>query len=275
MSRALTVMFLILAVQASTAYGQLDLDQEVLIVPDTHNEKPYIWHVVKDPEGYEIIMNSGDQDSPVDGRFSFKVRQEKAEKIQEMHVFITDSDLHIFRHLRPVLSDNRYSFSFFAPKTGMYRFEIVLRTEKGWLNLKKDIMLKGVGRQVENPDRDKGYGVKVKLIPQKVYAEHVVTFLFELTFNGEPIKDIEKVDGTDMQFASWDEDLQEFIYVTPKQNFGGPEVAVSAVFMRPGKRAVFTEFRHNGEMHGIDLIMDVLKEPPQVTNPQNPKPSDK
>ncbi|MDP2158083.1 MAG: hypothetical protein Q8K68_10300, partial [Nitrospirota bacterium] len=63
------VIALFLLVLPSISWAELDLDQEVLIVPDTHNEKPYIWHVARNPEGYELVMNSGDQASSADGRF--------------------------------------------------------------------------------------------------------------------------------------------------------------------------------------------------------------
>ena len=267
---AAIALSLLVLVQASDA--ELDLDQEVLIVPDTHNSKPYVWNVATSPKGYELVLEHGDQ--PYGGRFSFEVKRETDEKIQEAHVFITDDDLHIFRHVKPVLSDGRYLFSFEAPKAGTYRFEVVLRTEKGWVNLEKDVRLKGGGRQTVEPEKDKGYSVNVKLIPRKVYAEHVVTFLFDIAYNGQPVRDIEKVDGTDVRLASWDEDLKEFIYVTPKQNLGGPEVAVSAVFMRPGRRAVFAEFRHRGQTRSIELVMEVLLEPKQGIFIENLKPAD-
>ena len=266
---AAVVLFLF--VVASSSAAELDLDKEVLIIPDTHNEKPYIWKVARNPKGYELVVERAANDS---GRFSFEVRKETPDEVQEVHVFITDDDLQIFRHIRPVLKDGRHMFSFEAPKTGTYRFEIALKTEKGWVNLKKDMRLKGGGTQMAEPERDKGYSVNLKLIPRKVYAEHVVTFLFDLAYNGQPILDIEKVDGTDMSLASWDEDLKEFIYATPKQNLGGPEIAVSAVFMRPGKRAIFAEFRHRGETRSIEMVLDVLMEPPQGTYIYNLKPAD-
>ena len=78
---------------------------------------------------------------------------------------------------------------------------------------------------------------------------------------GKPLKDIEKIDGSDIQVAAWDEDLKEFIYMTPKQNLGGPEVAVSIVFMRPGKHALFGEFRYNGIIRRIDTVVFVNAEP--------------
>lgn len=261
-----------LLVPASISGAELDLDQELLVIPDTHNEKPYIWNVARNPKGYELAMEYSDQASPA--RFSFEVRKDTAEKIREVHVFITDSDIHLFRHIRPVEGDGRYQFPFEVPANGSYRFEIVLKTEKGWANLRKDVRLKGVGKQTDDPERDRGYSVNLKLIPRKVYAEHVVTFLFDIAYNGQPIRDIEKVDGTDMRFASWDEDLKEFLYVTSKQNLGGPEVAISTVFMRPGKRAVFAEFRHRGETRSIEMVVDVLMEPPQGTYIHNLKPAD-
>ena len=256
---------------ASSSRAELDLDKEVLVVPDTHDVKPYVWNVARNPKGYGLVMDSG---TPKDGKFSFEIRQDTPEDIREMHVFVTDSDLHFFQHLRPLLSGGRYTFVLQIPRTDTYRFEIVFRTGSEWINLKKDMKLKGDNQIPDNPERDAGYAVKVKLIPRKVYAEHVVTFLFDLTYRGGPVRDIEKVEGAVMQLASWDEDLREFIYTTSKQSLGGPEVAVSAVFMRPGKRAVFAEFRHRGEMRKIDLVIDVLAEPRQPDNAiENIRPS--
>lgn len=265
-------MFLVIPV---SAYAELDLEQEVLIIPDTHNEKPYIWNVARNPRGYELIMEFGDQTATTDRRFSFEVRKDPAEKILEMHVFLTDSDLHFFRHIRPLHTDGRYNFSLGVSKTDTFRFEIVFKTDRGWVNLKKDLRLKGGGKEPDDSERDKGYSAKVKLIPKKVYAEHVVTFLFDLAYNGAPIRDIEKVDGFDMQLASWDEDLKEFIYATPRQNLGGPEVAVSTVFMRPGKWAVFAEFRHEGVVRKVEVVVNVLQEPRENQGAiENLKPSD-
>lgn len=262
----ISVLLLFVLAFPSLSFAGLDLDQEVLVIPDTHDVKPYVWNVARNPRGYELVMDSGAQADSMDKRFSFEIRKDAAENIQEIHVFITDSDLHFYQHIEPLFSDGRYRFSLGIPGTDTYRFEIVFRTDRGWVNLKKDIRLKGSGKIPDDPERDKGYSAKVKLIPKKVYTEHVATFLFDLTYEGAPIRDIEKVDGTDMQLASWDEDLKEFIYATPKQNLGGPEVAVSAVFMRPGKRAVFAEFKHNGKTRKVELVIDVQAEPRRDEN---------
>ncbi len=247
----------------SLSLAELDLNQEVLVIPDTHDVKPYIWSVARNPKGYELTMTPGDGSDPRGERFSFEVRRDPAASIHEMQVFITDGGLQFFRHVRPLLSGGRYSFFLEVPRTGTYRFEIVFRTDNGWVNLTKDISLKKADAFSDDLDKDKDYDVGVKLIPRKVYAEHVVTFLFNLSYQGAPVRDIEKVDGADMHLASWDEDRKEFIFVTPKQNLGGPEVAVSAVFMRPGKHKVFSEFIHNGRTRTVELVIDVLAEPRQ------------
>jgi hypothetical protein len=47
------------------------------------------------------------------------------------------------------------------------------------------------------------------------------------------------------------------------------------VFMRPGKHAVFAEFRHNGYIRRIETVMDVLAEPRSDTHSiENMKPSE-
>ena len=50
------VMLFFACVPPSLASADLDLDQEVLVIPDTHNAKPYIWHVRQDPQGYELVF---------------------------------------------------------------------------------------------------------------------------------------------------------------------------------------------------------------------------
>jgi hypothetical protein len=259
------IIFIVLGA-VTTAGADLDLDKEVLVIPDTHNEKPYIWNVMRNPRGYELVMEYGGPASGLNDKFSFEVKRESSIKIGEMHVFITDEDLHTFVHILPVNnSEGKYLFNFDAPATGKYRFEVVFRTDTGWVNLRQDIRLKKASGKAEPASKpgDEDYGVKIKLYPKKIYADHVGTFLYEISYKGKPLKDIEKMDGSDIQVAAWDEDLKEFIYMTPKQNLGGPEVAVSIVFMRPGKHAVFAEFKHNGTIRRVDFVINVYREPSQ------------
>lgn len=247
-----------------SVWGALDLDKEVLIIPDTHNEKPYIWNVMRSPRGYELALEYGGPATGLNDQLSLEVKSESPTKMEDVHVFITDKDLHTFVHVRPIKKgEGKYSFKFDAPTTSKYRFEIVFKTDTEWVNLRKDVKLMKVPRNAEPASKpgDEDYSVKIKLYPKKIYADHVGTLLYEISYKGKPLNDIQKVEGVDMQVATWDEDLKEFIYMTPKQNLGGPEVAVSLVFMRPGKHAVFAEFKHNGVIRKIDSVLNVLEEP--------------
>ncbi|RJQ41220.1 MAG: hypothetical protein C4550_02285 [Nitrospiraceae bacterium] len=249
---------------AAPSHAQLDLEKEVLIIPDTHNEKPYIWKVLRNPKDYEFTLQYADAAAGTETVFSLDLRSKGTAKIEDLHVFIADEDLHIYRHVRPVISgDGKYRFNFKAPQAGKYRFEVVFKTQEGWINLSKDIKIKG-DKKTSEPEAqagDEDYSVKVKLIPKKIYSEHVVTIVYGIMHKGAPLKGLEKIDGFDMQVASWDEDLKEFIYATPRQNLGGHDVAVSIVFMRPGKHAVFGEFKHKGVIRKVDLVVDVREEP--------------
>jgi len=110
-------------------------------------------------------------------------------------------------------------------------------------------------------EQDKDYSVNVKLIPEKVYAEHVVTLIYEISRNGVPVNYPDKIDGADVLLASWDESRKDFIFMASRQNVNG-QIAVSLVFMRPGRHRVFAEFMHNGEVRVFDHEVEVLKKLP-------------
>ena len=276
-TKLLPLLFLSLLLAAAPSHAQLDLENEVLIIPDTHNEKPYIWKVLRNPKDYEFTLQYDDTAAGTETIFSLDIRSKGISKIADLHVFIADKDLHIYRHMRPVISgDGKYIFNFKAPQSGRYRFEVVFKAQEGWINLSKDVKIKGDKKSSEPEAKagDENYSVKVKLIPKRIYSEHVVTIVYEIMYKGAPLKGLEKIDGFDMQVASWDEDMKEFIYATPRQNLGGPEVAVSIVFMRPGRHIVFAEFKHKGVIRKVDLVVDVREEPKEDDGSiQNLKPS--
>lgn len=250
------ILFLILGPVAAVN-AQLDLDQEVLVIPDTHNEKPYIWHVERNPRGYELVLPDSQVKAGEERSYVFKILYPPGAPPGDVHVFITDEGLHAYAHRKAARTGDDYHFRYKAPGPGKYRLEVVFETGKRWVNLRKDIKIGGhaSGTAAGELPGEEDYEVKIKLIPKKAYAEHVVTFLYEILYKGKPIRGLEKMDGFDMQAGAWDEDLKEFIYATPQQNLGGPEAAVSFVFMRPGRHAVFAEFKHRGVVRRIDSVV--------------------
>lgn len=260
--RVITGVILLALGTAAAATAKLDLDQEVLVIPDTHNEKPFVWHVERNPGGYELVLSENGGKAGEGPNCVFRIISPSGIRPENVHVFITDDDLHAYAHRKAVRTGDDYRFAYDAPRPGKYRLEVVFESTQGWINLSKNIKIGGPARGAaagELPG-DEDYEVKIKLIPKKAYAEHVVTFLYEILYKGKPIRGLEKMDGFDMQASAWDEDLKEFIYATPRQNLGGPEVAVSFVFMRPGKHAVFAEFKHRDVVRRIDSVVPVHEE---------------
>jgi len=265
------VIFLILPVIIpSLLFAQLDLEQDVLVIPDTHDAEPYKWKKSGSTRGYDLRMEYGTLIAGNDSEFTFSIKTKVPKTISDVHVFITDNGLNVFRHLRPESGNGKHRFVFNVPSHGKYRFEFVFKSaEDGWINLRKDISIKESVKQDPSliPPLPKGdeegiYSVNVKLFPEKVYAEHVVTFLYEISHNGVPVEYPEKTDGVDILITSWDKSRKEFICAGSRQNVDG-QIAVSIVFMKPGKHRVFAEFKHNGAVRAVQTDIDVLEEPEQ------------
>jgi len=256
--RIITLLSALLLIIPSLLYAQLDLEQEVLIIPDTHDAEPYKWNKKWLTWGYDVRLDYGTLIAGNDSEFTFSIKAKTT--ATEVHVFITDKQMNVFKHLRPESENGIYKFIFNAPSQGEYRFEFVFKTDKDdWIDLSENVSIKeGVKREVLS-EQYKDYSVNVKLVPDKVYAEHVVTLIYEIRYNGTPIKYPDKMDGADMLISSWDESRKDFIYTSSRQNVNG-EIAASIVFMKPGRHRVFSEFRHNGAVKVVETDIDVLEE---------------
>ena len=260
MKRIILLLSALIIIIPSLLYAQLDLEQEVLIIPDTHDAEPYKWKKAWFTWGYDVRLEHGTLIAGNDSEFIFSIKAKTV--IHDVHIFITDKDLNVFKHLRPENENDKYKFIFNAPSQGKYRFEFVFKTDRDvWINLNKNISIKeGVTKEILS-EQHKDYSVNVKLFPEKVYAEHVVTLIYEVSHNGVPVKYPDKIDGADILTASWDKVRKDFIFMASRQNLDG-QIAVSLVFMRPGKHRVFVEFKHNGAVRVFAHEVEVLKELP-------------
>src|SRR3972149_2708630 len=100
------LVLLLLVIVPVSSYAQLDLDQEVLIIPDTHNEKPYVWNVSRNPKDYELSLEYDEAKEKNDIEVKFSIVTESELRADDLHVFVTDGDLHFYRHIRPVKKDD-------------------------------------------------------------------------------------------------------------------------------------------------------------------------
>lgn len=262
MRKKIVILFLSLFIAVpSLLYAQLDLEQEVLIIPDTHDAEPYKWNKKWFTWGYNVRLEHGTLIAGSDSEFTFSIKAKTA--IRDVNVFITDENINVFKHIRPQSDNGKYKIIFNAPSQGQYRFEFVFQTDKGeWIDLSESISVNDGVKKDVLPEQYKNYSVNVKLVPDKVYAKHVVTLIYEISHNGEPVKSPDKMDGADMLTASWGESHTDFIYARSRQNVNG-QIAASIVFMKPGKHRVFSEFSHNGTVKVVETDIDVLEEPRQ------------
>lgn len=263
-SGVVLAILILSAIACSAAFAGFDLEQEVITIPDTHRDKEYRWKVQKNPKDIDASLTYGEAGA-TGIPFTLALNSKSGMVFDQLHVFISDRDLHHYAHIRPTKpGDGTYSFTFNPPEKTGYRFEIVFKTSEGWVNLSRDLKLPA-GRGVKEMQAgDELYDVKLKRYPKTIYAGHVATFVYELAYKGLPLKELEKIDGDDIQFASWDESLDDFVYSPSTQNTGGPEVPVSVVFTKPGRRAVFAEFKHKDIVRKIESVVTIYEEPMEV-----------
>lgn len=238
-----------------------DFEKELISIPDTHeNPEPYNWKAEVNPDGYEILA---DTDS---GNFAtFNINSPENIEIFELHVFVTPTKLQFANHLIPHrIADNKFSFEYEAPIKGKYRFEALLRTQDGWINLRRNFRLNQSAQNSQQAGIGPEYEVIVKKVPAKIYADHIATLVFEIIHEGKPVTDLQQVEGSEMHLAGWNKSwivsLKEFNYAVSNQNLGGSEVAVSLVFRTPGKHIIFGEFSHLQKKHIIRYEVNVLLE---------------
>lgn len=247
-------------------FDQFDLNSETLQIPPTHQTEQYEWQAIRNPGAWTLDI------APVQssdaGKFSMSIKTPPGVETEEIQVFITDEEMEVFRRVQPEkLSKGNYQFSFLPPKAGEYRFETAIKTGNGWIDLRKDLELeKTVDEEpLISKDGGQGCGVNVKREPERIYADHVVTFIYEPCCHGEALDESMKLDDSQLRVAAWSKGWfrrwNEFVYATPKQKLDGSVAAVSLVFKQPGNHVVFTEIKQGGEVKYLREEVRVYKEP--------------
>ena len=263
---SITVITLFFSAGVSAALD-LDFGQAVIQVPDTHESTPYIWQVRKDPPNYRAEITG----VPGQNAYLLTVSPPPAQGEPRIDLFLTDKGLQSFIH--PTLKrrdDGGYLFS--GPLRGKesYQAEIIFKDGSGWVNLSRKFTATMDGSLADTGDgRQTGYEVQIKQFPDKVYATHTVTFVFEVRKDGKVVDDLEPVDGAMIRVAawrpgSWFRSADDFVYADSQGNESNSEAAVSLVLNEPGRHRIFAEYRHQGVTRWTSKDIDyVLLEPTQ------------
>lgn len=252
------VIVILLSTVGVSPASDLDFGQAVIQVPDMHDSAPYIWQVRKNPSGYRAEIISG----PSQGTYLLTVKPAPAPGEARIDLFLTDKRLQGFHH-PPLKRRNDGDYLFSAPlrKGEAYQAEIVFKDGSGWVNLSRKFTATP-GALVDKGDEGQaGYEVRIKQFPDKAYAKHTVTFVFEVLRDGRPVDDLEPVDGAMIRIAGWRQGswlraADDFVYADSQGNESGREAGVSLVFNEAGTHRIFAEYRHQGVTRWVSRKID-------------------
>jgi len=255
---------LLLTSGAASNAADLDFGQAVIHIPDTHDAAPYVWQVKKEPPGYRAEIARG----PEPGAYLLTVSPAPGQDSPPPDLFLTDNRLASFSH--PALNrraDGGYLFTAVLRAGQEYLAEIVFRDGADWINLRRKFTAAAAAAPDAGAEKaGAGYEVRIKQFPEKIYAKHAATFVFEVLQDGRPLADLEPVEGALLRLAvwrrgSWFRGAGDFIFADSHGNESETEAAVSLVFNESGPHRLFAEYRHQGLTRLVSKEVKIWLEP--------------
>jgi len=199
------------------------------------------------------------------------------EKVHDklMHMIIVGEDLSYFAHIHPTIDADTGIFSITNnfPEADNYKIWVDLKPKGGIQSLVKFNLDKMTGAPhkpipltggIQSPTKkiDEKYQVGLKA-PIEIAANTAVDIAFEVSDSeGNPITDLEPLMGAGGHAVIISSDRNEFLHVHPTQEVsldwkGGPEVAFSTSFPKPGIYKAWGQFQHNRRTITADFILNV------------------
>jgi hypothetical protein len=268
----------------SQTSGKCSKCSMALMLGDPWNEREYLVHIQTTPAApkagvpvrFRINILDPDSRKPVT---DFAVVHDK-----RYHLFVLSQDLKQFAHIHPEQQpDGSWTIEHTLPQPGYYRIysdfmpvggtpQIIARTiaTAGY-----DGDLASVSPELV-PDRSlvkqtEDMTVKLVVEPSTIVAGRVVKLRYELSSNGKPVTDL------DPYLAAWghtlvlSEDSVEYVHAHPieylpadvKDPKGGPIVTFDAMFPRPGKYRVWTQFSRRGTVSTTTFAVEAVSQSSQ------------
>lgn len=183
------------------------------------------------------------------------------------HLFVVSQDLQHFAHIHPEQQeDGSWIIEHVLPQAGYYRIYSDFLPMGGTPQiLARTLATAGYNGDLVSsiptlaPDRSfvkelDGMTVKLTIQPQRIVAGRVVKLRYDLTKVGAPVLDLEPY------LAAWghtlvlSEDAQEYVHAHPIEYLpadrpdlkGGPTVTFDALFPKPGRYRIWTQFKRRG-----------------------------
>ena len=240
-----------------------------LVLGDPWNEREYLVDIQTTPAAprsglrvrFRINILDPDSRKPVT---DFAVVHDK-----RYHLFVVSQDLKHFAHIHPEQQpDGSWTIEHTLPQPGYYRIysdfmpvggtpQILARTIA---TARYDGDLASARPELV-PDRSlvkqtEDMTVKLVVQPSTIVAGRMVKLRYELSANGTPVTDLEPY------LAAWghtlvlSEDTVEYVHAHPieylppdvAEQKGGPIVTFDAMFPKPGRYRVWTQFSRGGRV---------------------------
>lgn len=254
----------------------------LLIAGDPWNEREYLLEVQTTPAApkpgvpvrFRLVILDPDSRRPVTG---FTVVHDK-----RYHLFVVSQDLQHFAHIHPEQQeDGSWTIEHTLPQPGYYRIYSDFLPMGGTPQiLARTLATGGYDGDLSSsvpklvPDRSlvkevDGMTVKFTIQPASIVAGRMVKLRYDLTQKGAPITDLEPY------LAAWghtlvlSEDAVEYVHAHPIEYLpmdkpelkGGPTVTFDALFPKPGRYRVWTQFKRRGVVSTTWFTVEAVAEP--------------
>lgn len=248
-----------------------------LVPGDPWNEREYLLELVPTPPApragapVRLRFRVGDPDSR-ETVAGFEVVHDK-----RYHLFVASQDLEHLAHIHPEQQpDGTWTIEHTLPQPGYYRIysdflpmggtpQIIARTLvtagfEGDLaaslpRLKPDReLLKTVG----------GTNVRLTLEPDVIVAGRMTKLKYRLTAGDAPVTDLEPYLGAWGHTLILSQDALEYVHAHPIEYLpptaaaprAGPDITFDALFPRPGRYRIWTQFQRRGEVSTASFTVE-------------------
>ncbi|MBF0557379.1 MAG: hypothetical protein HQL08_01220 [Nitrospirae bacterium] len=234
---------------------------------------------------------------PADISFEIKDKQGKAAEDltitheRLLHVIIVSEDFSSFAHIHPedlgpitdkMKKDARFLVQYTFPRAGRYLVAVDTAFRGDYVSKQFHVTVEGepkAGVATSDFSRKKSFGeyvVSLKTEPGEIRAGENCRLLYEITRNGEPVRDLGRYLGVPMHLAVVKTDLDRFVHahgdvpgaahdhmhmhaghVHGDTDKFGPEIESDVVFPVKGTYKIFSQVRHNGKVEVFDFMVQV------------------
>jgi hypothetical protein len=257
--------------------GQCIKCSMALVAGDPWNEREYVVDIQTSPAApkagapirFRINILDPDSRKPVT---DFAVVHDK-----RYHLFVVSQDLKHFAHIHPEQqTDGSWIIDHTLPQPGYYRIYSDFMPVGGTPQiLARTLVTGGYDGDLASstaslvPDtslvkQTEDMTVKLSVEPSTILAGRVVKLRYDLTDNETPVKDLEPY------LAAWghtlvlSEDGEEYVHAHPIEYLpadvadphGGPEVTFDALFPKPGRYRIWTQFKRKGTVTTTTFVVE-------------------